>query len=506
MFDLLLAPLLAFAFCAILIPLVRAIANRCGLVDRPDGRRKLHDRVVPLAGGVAILLAGIAALTITLALSPSLLEQSTATFPSLAGLLVSSVLICAVGVLDDFGRLRGREKLLGQAMAAGIVIMYGVRIEGVQLFGHSFELGALAIPFTLFVLLGAINSLNLMDGMDGLLGGIGLIICLALGAMAVLSGKAVPGCVALTLAGALLGFLVYNFPPATIFLGDAGSMVIGLTVGVLAIQGSLKGPATVALAAPTALLILPIFDTTAAILRRKLTGRSIYTTDRGHLHHCLLRRGLTVHWALLVVALCCLVTVAGTLASLFFKNEMVALLSAAVVVVMLIVTRSFGHAELRLVAQKARGLFRSLLDRPSRGSVRELKVHLQGSLAWQEVWLRLIDRSDELNLCRVRLDVNAPAINEGYHASWARGGEITEAGSLWRAEMPLTVLGKTIGRMVVAGLPDESPIKDKLAILAILVHECESAAFDLMREASLAASPTPPAYRVVPRPTTIRAS
>src|SRR5262249_13889999 len=152
--------------------------------------------------------------------------------------------------------------------------------------------------------------------------------CLALGAMAALQGQWAAAAVAAILAGALLGFLFYNFPPASVFLGDCGSMLIGLAVGVLAIRSSLKAPATVALAAPTALLILPIFDTTAAILRRKLTGRSLYTTDRGHLHHCLLRSGLSNRRALLAVAGLCLVTAVGALASLAWNNEALALLSA----------------------------------------------------------------------------------------------------------------------------------------------------------------------------------
>src|SRR5205085_7444433 len=130
----------------------------------------------------------------------------------------------------------------------------------------------------------------------------------------------------------------YNFPPASIFLGDSGSMLVGLVVGVLAIESSLKGPATVALAAPTALLTLPIFDTFAAILRRTLTGRSIYTTDRGHLHHCLLRSGLSNRTVLLCVSGCCLLTVAGALASLALQQELIALLSATTVVALLIVT------------------------------------------------------------------------------------------------------------------------------------------------------------------------
>src|SRR5215472_9997611 len=126
------------------------------------------------------------------------------------------------------------------------------------------------------------------------------------------------------------------------FLGDSGSMLIGLVIGVLAIKSSLKGPATVALAAPAALLIVPIFDTTAAILRRKLTGRSIYSTDRGHIHHCLLRYGWGTRRTLLLVSCFCLLTAGGALASRIFQKDLLALLSAVGVVAILIAGRLFG--------------------------------------------------------------------------------------------------------------------------------------------------------------------
>src|SRR5262245_26371483 len=128
----------------------------------------------------------------------------------------------------------------------------------------------------------------MLDGMDGLLGVISLILSLPMAAMVVLAHRWPAAPVAHALAGALLGFLFYTFPPASIFLGDTGSMLVGLVIGVLAIQTSLKSPATLVLATPVALLAIPILDTTAAIVRRKLTGRSVYTTDRCHLHHCLL--------------------------------------------------------------------------------------------------------------------------------------------------------------------------------------------------------------------------
>src|SRR5205085_2901248 len=154
--------------------------------------------------------------------------------------------------------------------AVAIVMGFGLQIKSIGLLGMHVDLGLLAAPFTVFWLLGAINSLNLIDGMDGLLGSIGVIVTLSMAVMALLVGQWLAACVAAALAGALLGFLCFNFPPAAIFMGDCGSMLVGLVVGVLAIQSSLKGPATVALAGPLALLVIPIFDTSAAIVRRKL--------------------------------------------------------------------------------------------------------------------------------------------------------------------------------------------------------------------------------------------
>ncbi len=156
--------------------------------------------------------------------------------------------------------------------------------------------------------------------MDGLLSSMGALLSLAMAVLAAASGYTETAAVAVALAGALLAFPCFNFPPASIFLGDCGSMLVGLVIGVLAIHSSLEAPATVALAAPAALLVIPIFDTPAAITRRTLTGRSITTTDRGHIHHCLLRTGLSARRVLGVVAGVCLLVVVGTLSSLAFND------------------------------------------------------------------------------------------------------------------------------------------------------------------------------------------
>jgi UDP-GlcNAc:undecaprenyl-phosphate GlcNAc-1-phosphate transferase len=472
-------PLIGILGCSLVLglastPLARLLARRLGLVDEPDGQRKIHQRVVPTGGGLAVLLAASAAL----ALAAVFWEPVRAGLaqPSLAGLAAAAIVVCLVGLADDRWELRGRYKLLGQLAAVAIVMYSGLVVEQIRLFDWTIELGLLAIPFTAFWLLGAINSLNLIDGMDGLLSGVGASICLAMAVLAFWSGNVVAAAIAVALAGALLAFLCFNFPPASIFLGDSGSMLVGLVVGVLAIQSSLKGPATVALAAPTALLIIPIFDTLSALVRRTLTGRSIYSTDRGHVHHCLLRHGLSSRRALFVIWALCWLTVVGVLASLAFQNELFALASALAVMGILVVKRLFGYAELLLIKERLVGWWVTMIYGPSRGVPHQLEVRLQGSADWRELWRALTDSAVQMNLSLVCLDVNAPAIHEGYHARWDRcDSELDNPQVPWRAEIPLVVGEQVVGRLEVAGRRDHQPVHQKVAAVARLAEEVEHA-------------------------------
>ncbi len=465
---------LSFGLCFLLTPRVRAWAWRLRLVDRPDGRRKLHDRSIPAAGGPVILFSvGVAVLAAFLC-SDAIRSQALTAGPRLLGLLLAGLLICAVGVIDDLGRLRGRHKLVGQLAAIAVAIASGVRIDSVHLFHLHFDLGIMAIPFTTFFLLGAINSLNLLDGMDGLLSSVALILCLVLGSLALHAGKDLTACVAFAMAAALLAFLRYNFPPATIFLGDSGSMLIGLVVGILAIKSSHHPVTGMALAAPVALLTLPILDTLAAILRRKLTGRSIYSTDRSHLHHCLLHRFGDPRLVLFVIALCCATIGAGVLVGGMLGSELATVLTSLSVVVALIGTRLFGHAELRMASQRLGALLTSLLRMQPADEPRQIEMRLQGTVDWHELWQRIISWDTSLNLCRLRLDVNAPAIGEGYHARWARIPETSEEDErLWHAQIPLEVKGRSLGELAISGRRDGEPIGDKIAVLAQMVHDFE---------------------------------
>ena len=464
----------SFGTCLLVTPVLCALASRCGLVDHPDGRRKLQVRPIPLAGGIAVLVATAASLGAVLGWSETARAAFVGQAHNLLGLSLAALTICAVGVADDLGRLRGRHKFAGQLLAVAIVICFGLEVQTIYLFDWKVELGLLSVPFTVFWLLGAINSLNLIDGMDGLLSSVGLIICLAVAAMAALGGRWEAVYLAIPLAGALLAFLCFNFPPASAFLGDAGSMLIGLVVGVLAIQSSLKGPVAFALAAPLAILTIPAFDTAAAIVRRKLTGRSIYSTDRGHLHHCLLRRGLSSRRVLLCVSGCCLLTVLGALASLVFKNESLAILVSLTVIASLIATRLFGYAEFLLIKKRLAKALGSFVRLRRGDRTRHTEVHLQGSADWKSLVSALESRAFDLNLNRVRLSVNAPALHESYHAEWDRFDEDeAETVCLWRADIPLAIQGQSGGRLEVTGYRDAEPIWKKIAAITQLIEEFE---------------------------------
>ena len=424
------------------------VMTRIGLVDHPDGRRKLHGRIVPVAGGLAIWLAVVAAVAISRLTDIHILPWHEGQF--WPAFLVSSFLLCLVGLADDAWNLRGRHKLFGQIAAVSVLLASGMVIQSVQLFGLNVHLGILAIPFTLFWLLGAVNAMNLIDGMDGLAATVGGMIGLSLSVMASMNGHAEESAVAAALVGGIAGFLIYNFPPARVFMGDTGSMMIGLILGVVAIRASIKGPATIALAAPIAIWTLPILDASMAILRRKLTGRSILIPDRAHLHHRLSERGLTPRKSLLLIAALCSVTTGGALASMFYGIEWLAPAVALGVTAFLASTRLFGHSEFALLANRSRSFAQSMIPFRPVGN-REHRARLQGTKEWDHLWETLVSFADGCGLDSVQLSVSLPSLHEEFFAGWNRrfaaGG-----GRYYRADIPLaSPVHGTIGSLRISG-------------------------------------------------------
>ncbi|WP_231603728.1 MraY family glycosyltransferase [Neorhodopirellula pilleata] len=411
----------AFVSALLFVPVVRFLAIRINLVDQPDAERKLHSRPIALAGGVAVFASMLVAMVFTLGYQngwslSGISELFTYRWKVLLG---SSCAILLLGLIDDAFTLRGRQKLLAQCLIAMVIVGSGSVMKQIGILGYDLPLGVFAIPISVLWLLIAINALNLLDGADGMATTVGMFVTGSLAIMGMINGGlSLNSIAAFALCGALAGFLVFNRPPATIFLGDAGSMMIGLIVGVLAMWCSLKGTTVVA-AAPIAILILPLFDSTAAIMRRWLTGRSIYATDRGHLHH-LLNDRFGRAGTLWVVAAACSISSAAAIASIAWGYDLMTPVGALVVLAILVGTRTFGYSECRLLAGRVRHLVKSFLVRPHVCDVEkhERSLKMQGDGPWQEIWEPLIDFALKEELASVKIDVNMAWLHQSYHATW----------------------------------------------------------------------------------------
>jgi UDP-GlcNAc:undecaprenyl-phosphate GlcNAc-1-phosphate transferase len=295
-----------------IFPLVIRLAHRIGAVDRPGGRR-VHNGNIPRIGGIGIYLgfvAGVGAATLLAGRADSISDRAEYSW---IGLAVGVTFIFLAGLADDIWQLRPASKLLLQVAAASLAIMAGFQIHAVTLpFIGVLELGAFSVLITMAWILLITNAINLIDGLDGLAGGIALIITATVASVALTMGRFGVVISGLALAGALIGFLKYNFTPARIFMGDSGSQFLGYVIAVISIRGSQKGATIVAILVPLLVLGLPILDLTTAITRRvhrdlkKSNGinlrslvRSVGEADREHLHHKLLQLGMSTRKAVL---------------------------------------------------------------------------------------------------------------------------------------------------------------------------------------------------------------
>jgi UDP-GlcNAc:undecaprenyl-phosphate/decaprenyl-phosphate GlcNAc-1-phosphate transferase len=262
--------LVIIAFCAslILTPLVRSLAVRIGAIDRP-GERKIHEVSMPRLGGVGIVgsavFTGLTAVAVESWTGEVFLFNPEAWTPVALG----GTIVFLAGVWDDLRTLPAWVKFLCQAMAAGIAIWFGIRVEQVSLLGSgSIALGVLAFPLTFLWIVGITNAFNLVDGLDGLAAGLAIIAAGSCATIFFLNGDTQDVQFILILLGALLGFLPYNFNPATIFLGDSGSLVIGYVLAVTAITGSRRGAQALAVVIPLLIFGIPIIDTLLSMTRR----------------------------------------------------------------------------------------------------------------------------------------------------------------------------------------------------------------------------------------------
>jgi UDP-GlcNAc:undecaprenyl-phosphate GlcNAc-1-phosphate transferase len=282
--------ILAMVVAMATLPVLVRLANKWLIVDRP-GARKVHSIPVPRVGGLAMACGVLVAALLTIRL-----QQAEVWFLIAAGILI------AFGAFDDRFDLDYRIKLIGQLLAVNIVVILGgVQIQTLTLDERIILPGWISMPLTVIFLVGVTNAINLADGLDGLAGGTTFLCLCAVALLSSIGGPSTSTALSLAFAGAVLGFLRFNTHPASVFMGDAGSQLLGFTIGVLSIAATQNLSSQVSAALPVLLLALPILDTLSVMVQRIGEGRSPFSPDKNHIHHKLLAMGFDHHEAVMVI-------------------------------------------------------------------------------------------------------------------------------------------------------------------------------------------------------------
>ncbi|WP_102344845.1 glycosyltransferase family 4 protein [Bacillus sp. Marseille-P3661] len=287
---LILTAVICFLSSIALTPLVKKFALYIGAIDKPN-QRKVHERIMPRLGGLAIYISMMIGF---LVMRPD--------EPYTWAVIVGATVIMLTGAFDDRFEISPKVKLLGQILAAAVVIIGGVQIPviNVPFIETQINLGYFSIPFTLLWIVGITNAINLIDGLDGLAAGVSSIVLITIAAMGMVMGNAFVVMASTVLLASTLGFLIYNFHPAKIFMGDTGALLLGFMISIISILG-FKEITVFSLVLPIVILGVPISDTFFAIIRRIVNKKPLSAPDKSHLHHCLLKLGYSHRQTVLII-------------------------------------------------------------------------------------------------------------------------------------------------------------------------------------------------------------
>jgi UDP-GlcNAc:undecaprenyl-phosphate/decaprenyl-phosphate GlcNAc-1-phosphate transferase len=313
--------LICFISSVLLTPLVKKFAIKIGATDKPN-YRKVHQRIMPRLGGLAIFLSFVIGY---------LLWQPNSSYA--LPILVGALIIIITGALDDRFELSAKTKFLAQIAAALVVVLWGgAKVDFINLpFGGLIEFGYFSIPLTILWIVGVTNAVNLIDGLDGLAAGVSSIALISISGMALLMGNMFVASLAAIVLASTLGFLLYNFHPAKIFMGDTGSLFLGFIISVLAILG-FKNITVISLIIPVIILGVPISDTFFAIIRRLYNKQPLSAPDKSHLHHCLLNLNFSHRQTVLIIY-----TIAAMFGLAAFIFSMSTMWGAIIVIAVLLV-------------------------------------------------------------------------------------------------------------------------------------------------------------------------
>lgn len=464
-----LAFLTAFVMAALLTPLVRQLAHRRAWLDRGASSRNVHTQPTPRLGGIAIVVAFYAPLVGLLLVESSLGRQFTQSPNHVIGLFAGGLLITLLGVYDDLRGANAWQKLVVQVAVAVVVFHLGYRVEVINTIpGIGLNLGYWGgLSFTVIWIVGVINAMNLIDGLDGLASGVALLAVLTNLIVAAAGDRLLMVLFMCCLGGAILGFLLYNFNPASIFMGDSGSMFLGFVLATTSITANTKSYAVVAMATPILALGLPLMDTLIAIVRRRARGVPAFSADKEHIHHRLLKRGFSHRQTVVILYAASALFALFALGVTFANRVQATLLLLAVGVAVVVVMRILGYStlfgsDLLTIRRKNRRI---------RAQAFSVAEGLRSARDFSEVWMELQPIALPLEASELRLEATPDRRERWRHP----GGDAISS----EQAIELSRAGVTRGRLSIGWSdPERRLTRDE----EIALEDLRSALYDALAE------------------------
>ena len=492
-------------FCAlgsalIITPLVRRFALAHNLVQQPTSRGA-HTEPKPRIGGIALYLSFILALFASLPLQTNI-SDLLYDYRYLA-ILCGASLLFITGLIDDLYHLRSSTKLFCQLMAGIIAWCGGVHIHVISSpLISSIELGWISLPLTLFWIVLVTNAINLIDGLDGLAAGVTLFVSLMMSMLCIVSGNYIVAIGFVALAGATLGFLRYNFNPASIFMGDSGSYFLGYSIATLSILGSVKGQATFAMLIPFLALGVPIFDALLSPLRRFVRGRKMFTPDNGHLHHKLMESGEGHRRAVIILYSITVILSAVAFCLVYVKDERAAVILLIPAAILYFLFRKIGYLNYFAI-DKIYGWLSDINESAKfSGASRSFLDHLMDiskAKTLEEMWVAAARAFDYLQIDQVDLRLSPIFPTEyqppdPFHWNSGNADHDYRRGYRFKIEYPLLVHGnrtRFLGRLSIYKYTTVVPIRQfTIRRIEQLQRELTRKISELRSQPSLSHDPT----------------
>jgi UDP-GlcNAc:undecaprenyl-phosphate GlcNAc-1-phosphate transferase len=480
---------------AILTPLIRFLAIRVGAVSPPGGRH-IHRAAIPRLGGIAIFVAFLVPVASLFFIDSGVGLIVFKQGAQAVGLIVGASAMALVGVIDDTRGLRAIYKLAVQVVVACVAFGCGLRIEVITLpvFGNV-AMGVFALPATVLWITGIVNAVNLIDGLDGLAAGVVLFAGITNFVIATMAGSVFIAFMMAALGGAVLGFLLFNFNPARIFMGDSGSYLLGYVLATTALVAdvSTKASTAVSLLVPCLALGVPIFDTLFTMVRRYLERRPMFSPDRGHLHHRLIDMGLTHRRAVLTIYGVSIVFSVSAIAITFGHGWQIGLALLVACAVLFALVRFAGYFEYLKMHLRGRGRLQSRQAEALRGLLPDLPIRLARVESHDELFAALDEVGARLGLDGLEL---SGKLDDAVGHVWRRPGvDTSNPHSSTVSSLLVGDEGRARAIFTLAWPPEHGPVGSDATILLQVFVDMMERALERLRSPL---APEPPTPRVAP--------